>query len=96
MSKITPARCPHCNKEVLAVAVDEVNHILHLLVCLFSCGAWVIVWLLLSCGGTLYVCPDCKHCVKREGGVLPMIVAVPVLIFYAIVAYTLLKVFSVL
>lgn len=39
--------CAYCQRQVLA-RQQTPNHILHCLITLFSCGAWAIVWLLIT------------------------------------------------
>ena len=45
--KHTSKFCKKCDKQVLAVRTDVVNHILHLILSIFTVGFWIIIWLLL-------------------------------------------------
>jgi len=45
--KRASAECPVCNKRVLILCKEKnINHILHLLLSVFTCGIWLIIWLL--------------------------------------------------
>lgn len=50
--------CRGCRRHVLAQRPGT-NHTFHLLVTLFTCGLWIIVWLLsaVKIGG--WRCPNC-------------------------------------
>ncbi|GAA4527119.1 hypothetical protein GCM10023174_14180 [Chelativorans composti] len=53
------AYCPQCQKRVLAQGVKP-NHLLHLLLTIFTGGLWGIVWLIItvmSAGN--YRCTQC-------------------------------------
>jgi len=39
--------CPNCQRNVVAQR-PKTNHILHFLITVFTCGAWVVVWILVS------------------------------------------------
>lgn len=54
--------CPRCRTQVMA-SRKTTNHVLHLLLTMFTCGAWVIVWFLASlrCGG--WRCTRCGESV---------------------------------
>jgi hypothetical protein len=39
--------CPHCQSYVLAIKSTP-NHAVHAVVSLFTCGCWLIVWIILS------------------------------------------------
>ncbi len=55
--------CPHCKEYVLAVRKGT-NHILHLLLTIVTCGAWIIIWILcaIKIGG--WRCPKCGSPVR--------------------------------
>ena len=62
MPTILVARCcPHCAKRVIAVQRVP-NHILHLLLCIPTCGAWAIVWLFVCLCGPATEPPVCMTC----------------------------------
>jgi len=56
----TSGHCNACRRSTLMVR-EKPNHILHLLISLFTFGAWVLVWLLISVGklGGKYRCTQC-------------------------------------
>jgi hypothetical protein len=60
MSQISQSFCSHCGKYV-PVSKNTPNHTLHFLVSLFSCGLWVIPWVLISAfnGSAKW---RCNHC----------------------------------
>jgi competence CoiA-like predicted nuclease len=56
----TQGYCPTCQRNVLA-RHQGVNHILHFLVSFFTCGLWLIVWLVLAqrAHNAPWFCPTC-------------------------------------
>ncbi len=50
--------CNVCHRQVLARA-ETPNHILHFLITIFTCGLWVIPWILLSLTSNNYRCTNC-------------------------------------
>ncbi len=63
--KQSSAYCPHCETRVLATAPTP-NHVLHLLLTIFSCGLWLWIWPLVmagSIGG--YRCVKCGSKVEK-------------------------------
>jgi hypothetical protein len=54
--------CPVCQQQRLFTSQKGVNHILHLLVTLFSCGLWAFVWFILTVSDTpRFHCSQCGH-----------------------------------
>src|SRR5688572_14673697 len=54
--------CPRCKQHRMFVrTVTEVNHVLHALLTIFLCCAWLPVWIALSCyeGATDWRCTHC-------------------------------------
>lgn len=62
-SRIMQGKCKDCG--VTKVEVKTPNHILHLLLCCFTCGLWFIVWMWLS---SFSATPRCFQCGKKLGG----------------------------
>jgi len=56
-------RCSKCGRRTMHVA-RKPNHILHLLLTVFTAGIWLIPWLLLSLGQKPAQCTECG---KRRG-----------------------------
>ena len=59
--KTSGGYCRHCNKNVMTQK-NTPNHLLHLILSVFTLGLWVIVWLLLilgHIGGSR--CTECGH-----------------------------------
>jgi hypothetical protein len=85
--------CDNCGRQVL-VRMETPNHILHLLICLFCCGWWLVVWFILamSANSKGWRCSRCGMITSRGGGlgnfVLLFIIGSvgAVLIFIAVVA----------
>ena len=50
--------CNVCKRQVLARA-KKPNHILHFLINIFTCGLWVIPWILFSLTSHNYRCTNC-------------------------------------
>lgn len=52
--------CPHCKKRVLAKKT-KVNHILHVILAICTCGLWLIVWAVLGKKNENkpWVCSEC-------------------------------------
>ena len=51
--------CPHCQKQVLAIGT-KANHVLHLLLSIFTCGLWLWIWPLVAAGTAgNYRCTSC-------------------------------------
>jgi hypothetical protein len=62
-TKTTGKRCWHCQKNVMAQK-NTPNHVLHLLLTIFTAGLWGIVWLIVTLsniGG--YRCTQCGKAV---------------------------------
>lgn len=54
--------CPVCQQQRLFTRQESVNHILHLLVTLFSCGLWAIVWFFVTVShNPRFHCAQCGH-----------------------------------
>ncbi|MEQ1642153.1 MAG: hypothetical protein ABL959_01760 [Pyrinomonadaceae bacterium] len=54
--------CPVCQQQRLFTRQESVNHILHLLVTLFSCGLWAFVWIILTLShNPRFHCSQCGH-----------------------------------
>jgi hypothetical protein len=66
--KQASAYCHVCERRVLAIGKAP-NHILHFLITMFTCGLWVIVWILLA-AGTIgnYRCTRCGSPVSPSSG----------------------------
>lgn len=56
--KETGRYCPYCRRNVLA-RQETPNHVLHFLIAFFTCGLWLIVWLLLTAMQDPWRCPTC-------------------------------------
>jgi len=52
--------CHHCQENVLMVRKGP-NHILHFLLSLFTCGFWVIIWILVSIRFGGWRCNRCGY-----------------------------------
>lgn len=52
--------CPRCRTHVLAVRQTP-NHAIHAVVSLFTCGFWLIVWIILAIvsASSTYRCSQC-------------------------------------
>lgn len=50
--------CPECDRRVRVVA-DTPNHILHLLLTVFTVGAWLLVWIIFCLFSGTYRCSRC-------------------------------------
>jgi rubrerythrin len=52
--------CPVCRKNVLAIRQD-INHIVHLLLTIITCGIWAIFWIGFAVDqtGWPWRCPNC-------------------------------------
>lgn len=52
--------CAYCQRHVLGRR-EGVNHVLHAIISIFSCGLWLVVWgiLMLTDGSNEYACPTC-------------------------------------
>ena len=61
--------CDHCGRQVL-VRKETPNHVLHLLLSLFCCGGWWIVWLILILASMSndWYCTRCGRVTSRIGG----------------------------
>jgi hypothetical protein len=57
--------CKSCNKQSL-LQREKTNHILHFLLTLFTCGAWVVVWALLSIKIGGWRCAVCGTLTNRK------------------------------
>lgn len=54
--------CPVCQQQRLFTAQNQVNQVLYLLLTLFSCGLWAIVWLIQNLSYTpRFHCSQCGH-----------------------------------
>lgn len=53
--------CVTCQRQTLHRQAESVNHILHLLITLFTCGLWLFIWALLEMGArsSPWVCSFC-------------------------------------
>jgi hypothetical protein len=58
--KTASANCPVCNKTVRAFK-NEANHLIHGLTTVFTCGLWVIVWIIaaINAGKAPWRCQIC-------------------------------------
>ena len=59
--------CTHCQKQVL-IKRKGTNHILHLLLTLFTGGIWLIVWILCAVKVGGWHCSRCGIKVSRAVG----------------------------
>lgn len=50
--------CRYCGKYVLTQRPTR-NHLLHFLITILSCGAWVFVWLILAICTPAWRCSKC-------------------------------------
>ena len=50
--------CAECRRHVLATS-HKPNHTLHLLLTIFTCSLWGIVWLCIALVGSPYRCSRC-------------------------------------
>lgn len=59
-----------CEEEVAMVLAERQtpNHILHLLLSVFTGGAWIVVWIILTLSVGAYKCPRCG---ARTRGYVP-------------------------
>ncbi|MGH7531008.1 MAG: hypothetical protein ACREMN_11550 [Gemmatimonadales bacterium] len=57
--------CKSCGKPTLHL-VQRPNHILHLLLSVFTAGLWLIVWVLVSMGEKKASCTVCGTRYKRR------------------------------
>lgn len=81
MAKMEQAHCGHCDKPVLAVCENQVNHILHLLISCLLCGFWLPVWLVLAAMSHRYRCPHCGSPVAQKRSMGSYIVSAVVIFF---------------
>lgn len=59
--KQTGKFCAHCNKNTMATGTTP-NHVLHLILTLFTVGLWLIVWVLVAAGKIGgYRCTQCGN-----------------------------------
>lgn len=55
----TSGFCAYCQKPVLGRR-DGINHVAYILLTIFTCGLWGIVWVLqVAFGRGEYACPTC-------------------------------------
>lgn len=56
----TSGFCAYCQRPVLG-RKEGVNHVLHAIISIFSCGLWVIPWAIIAMttGYAEYACPTC-------------------------------------
>lgn len=56
----TSGFCDYCQQRVLGRR-EGINHVLHFLVTMFTCGLWVIPWIIgtITHGRGDYACPHC-------------------------------------
>ena len=65
------AWCKLCKRHTLHFQeVEKINHVLHALLCLFLCGLWWPIWLLLTLCRTRYPF-RCSRCGQVEGELTP-------------------------
>jgi len=58
-TKTIQLACPRCR--TVALHTQEVpNHLLHLLLTIFTAGLWIIVWIILAMGSKAPVCQNCQ------------------------------------
>lgn len=50
--------CGTCGRQTLH-RQQTPNHVLHFLIAFFTCGFWLIVWLMLSMGKSPWTCTVC-------------------------------------
>jgi len=52
--------CGYCQRPVLGRR-EGVNHVLHAIISIFSCGLWLLVWAIIAVtsGSAEYACPTC-------------------------------------
>ncbi len=61
--------CENC-RDVMPFNKDVANHVLHLLVSIFTCGLWVIAWAIIALSSGEMRCGNCGNTLgagKREG-----------------------------
>lgn len=58
MGKQAGKFCHHCERKVMATA-ETPNHVLHLLLTLFTMGLWVIPWIIIAASTGAYRCTKC-------------------------------------
>lgn len=56
--KITQKHCKTCEKKVLAKK-NGPNHILHLILSIFTAGIWLVIWLAVSLLQEPWRCSQC-------------------------------------
>lgn len=60
----------YCYEEDRMVLAEKEtpNHVLHLLLSVFTAGVWIIVWIILSIGASFnsYKCPHCGDVTDRK------------------------------
>lgn len=57
--------CDYCARPVLGRR-DGVNHVLHAIIAIFSCGLWLFVWAVIAHtnASAEYACPTCGGVVR--------------------------------
>jgi len=65
MNAQTMLTCRTCGKPTLHL-VGRTNHVLHLLLTVFTAGIWLLVWLLVSLGEKKATCTVCGARYKRH------------------------------
>lgn len=53
-------KCPQCGVYRLFTG-ERPNHVLHLLLTLFLCGAWFVPWIIISCQSRPMYCSTCGY-----------------------------------
>jgi len=58
--------CPRCNKRVVAHQ-PKINHTLHLVLTVLTCGLWLAVWLYFAMSDSeTWRCSECGRGIKRR------------------------------
>ena len=62
------AYCDDCDRYVRASKEKTVNHVLHLLLTVLTCGLWAVIWLLAGAASLSerYRCPRCGNVVHAD------------------------------
>jgi len=58
-------KCTNCGKPTMHL-VERPNHILHLLLTVFTLGLWIIVWLFIGMSEKKATCTVCGNRYKRR------------------------------
>lgn len=61
MATQTGKDCVTCQRQTFHKKQHAVNHILHFLITIFTCGLWVVPWVIMSLGNNFdpWICTVC-------------------------------------